>query len=49
MMLLTIMSNYPRDFILSLSSVLLPYTKHCVSNPNGECRAYGRKALLIWQ
>ena len=49
MLLLTIMSNYPRDFILSLSSVLLPYTKHCVSNPNGECRAYGRKALLIWQ
>ena len=49
MMLFMIMSNYPRDFITSLTQCLLPYAKHCVSNPNGDCRAFGRKALLIWQ
>ena len=48
MILFMLMANYPRDFINSMSSVILPFMKHCVSNPNGECRANGRKALLIW-
>ena len=49
MLLFTIVANYPRDVIISLQAILRPFAKHCVSNPNGECRANGRKALMIWQ
>ena len=49
MFLLMILSNYPQDVITSFSKILKPFAKHCVSSPNGDCRAYGRKALLIWQ
>ena len=49
LILLEILANYPRDFLLSISNVLKPFVLHCVKNPNGECRAYGRKALMIWQ
>ena len=49
MFLLEIVSIYPRDFVCSMSTVLKAFSKHCVQNPNGDCRAMGRKALLIWQ
>ena len=43
-----IVQNYPVDFVRGLSGILRPFVKHCVSNPNGDCRAMGRKALMIW-
>lgn len=49
MFLFEIVSIYPQDVILSIASVLKPYMKYCIQNPNGECRAFGRKALLVWQ
>ena len=49
MFLLEIMTIYPAEFIRSLAGVLRPFVKHCVTNPNGDCRALGRKALLVWQ
>lgn len=49
MFLLEIVSIFPRDTILSLAALFRGYMKHCVTNQNGDCRAFGRKALLIWQ
>jgi len=49
MFLFEIVTICPDDVILSLASVLKPYMKHCLQNPNGDCRALGRKALLVWQ
>lgn len=48
MFLLDILCTYPRDVIGSLSAILKPFAKHCVSSPNADCRAFGRKALLVW-
>ena len=47
--LLEIVSNFPRDFLASISAILKPYVKHCITSANAECRAHGRKALLVWQ
>ena len=30
MFLLDIVSNYPRDFLASISAILKPYVKHCI-------------------
>ena len=49
MLLLEILQTYPKDFILGNKAVLKPFIKHCVTNPNGDCRTFGRRALLIWQ
>ena len=49
MFLLEIVSIYPAEVIQSISQILRPLMKHCITNPNGDCRALARKALLIWQ
>lgn len=49
MFILEIVSIYPSEVIRSISSILKPFMKHCITNQNGECRALARKALLIWQ
>lgn len=49
MFLLEIVSIYPSEVINGLSGILKPFIKHCMTNQNGDCRTFARKALLIWQ